>query len=426
MIFINLNQQLIEDINKKAKEIEDKIIEYRRELHKNPELGLAESETSKFIKKELEDIGIPFKDNLYGRKEIKEELDKLGEKIQDRHESTGVVGILEGAKEGKTVLLRSDMDALKVKETKNEEHLPAKKDFRSKNEGIMHACGHDSHMAMLLGAAHILVDHKDQIKGKIKFLFQPDEERGCGAKLMKKGGVLEDTDAVFGIHVWSPIESGKVMINKGPMMASVDNIWLDFKGGGGHSSAPDETEEPLLAASELVNQLYKMNSRKVDTRNPSLVSIESFNSEADWGVIPDQAKLKGTIRTFDEKVRETIIEEIKNIGNSLANMHNLEFEFNNLYAFPPTTNTKNEAEIATEAAQEIFGDKVFEGKAVMSGEDFAYYLQDRPGAFIFLGISNKEVGSDKPHHNPNFDVDESRLHQGSAMHSLIALNYLNF
>jgi len=317
------------------------------------------------------------------------------------------------------------MDALKVTETKNENHLPTKENFRSKNEGIMHACGHDSHMAMLLGAAHILAENKDKIKGKIKFMFQPDEERGCGAKLMKKGGVLEDVDAVFGIHVWSPIESGKVMINEGPMMASVDNIWLNFKGGGGHSSAPNETEEPLLAASELVNELYKMNARKVDTRNPSLISIESFQSEADWGVIPDKANLKGTIRTFDEQVRENIIEVIENIGDKLAQMHNLKFEFDNLYAFPPTVNNKKEAQIAKEAAQEIFGDNVFEGKPVMSGEDFAYYLQEKPGAFIFLGISNKKNGSDKPHHNPNFDVDESRLNQGSVMHSLIALNYLN-
>jgi len=422
---MNLDQELIDKINKNANEFEDKIIEYRRKFHQNPELGLAEKETSKFIKNELKEIGISVKENFYNREEIKEELNKLNENIKDEHESTGLVGVLEGTEEGKTVLLRSDMDALKVTETKNENHLPTKENFRSKNEGIMHACGHDSHMAMLLGAAHILAENKDKIKGKIKFMFQPDEERGCGAKLMKKGGVLEDVDAVFGIHVWSPIESGKVMINEGPMMASVDNIWLNFKGGGGHSSAPNETEEPLLAASELVNELYKMNARKVDTRNPSLISIESFQSEADWGVIPDKANLKGTIRTFDEQVRENIIEVIENIGDKLAQMHNLKFEFDNLYAFPPTVNNKKEAQIAKEAAQEIFGDNVFEGKPVMSGEDFAYYLQEKPGAFIFLGISNKKNGSDKPHHNPNFDVDESRLNQGSVMHSLIALNYLN-
>ena len=422
---MDLDEELLEEIKLKAEEYKEKIIEYRRILHQNPELGLEEHKTSKFIKNELKKLNIMVKDNLYNREDIKEELDKLVENIKDNHGPTGLVGVLKGSKKGKTVLLRSDMDALKVSESKEESHLPYKNGFRSKNEGIMHACGHDSHIAMLLGAAHILAENKDKIKGKIKFMFQPDEERGCGAKLMKKGGVLEDVDAVFGIHVWSPIESGKVMINEGPMMASVDNIWLNFKGGGGHSSAPNETEEPLLAASELVNELYKMNARKVDTRNPSLISIESFQSEADWGVIPDKANLKGTIRTFDEQVRENIIEVIENIGDKLAQMHNLKFEFDNLYAFPPTVNNKKEAQIAKEAAQEIFGDNVFEGKPVMSGEDFAYYLQEKPGAFIFLGISNKKNGSDKPHHNPNFDVDESRLNQGSVMHSLIALNYLN-
>lgn len=422
---MNLEKEVVDKIINKADEISEKIIEYRRKIHQNPELGLSEHETSIFIKKELENLGLEIKDNLYSREDIKKELDKLGEDLKENHGPTGIVGILEGETPGKTVVLRSDMDALQVNESTNPNHLPNKNNFRSQNEGIMHACGHDSHIAMLLGAAHILTENKSEIKGKIKFLFQPDEERGCGAKLMKKSGVIDDADAVFGVHVWSPIESGKVMINKGPMMASVDNIWLNFKGGGGHSSAPNETEEPLLAASELVNQLYKMNARKIDTRNPSLISIESFNSEADWGVIPDTAKLKGTIRTFDEKVREKIIDEIKVIGDHLAKMHNLDFEFNNLYAFPPTINTKKEAEIAIEAAGKIFKNNVFEGKPVMSGEDFSYYLQDKPGVFIFLGISNKEKGSNHPHHNPNFDVDETRLPQGAALHSLIALNYLN-
>lgn len=420
-----LNKNIIKKIDLKSKELEDKIIKYRKKIHQNPELGLAEHETSKFIKKELENLGLETKDNLYNREDIKKELDKLGEDLKENHGSTGLVGILEGENPGKTVVLRSDMDALQVNESKEENHLPYKKGFRSQNEGIMHACGHDSHIAMLLGAAHILTEYKSEIEGNVKFLFQPDEERGCGAKLMKKSGIIDDVNAVFGIHVWSPIESGKVMINKGPMMASVDNIWLNFKGGGGHSSAPNETEEPLLAASELVNQLYKMNSRKVDTRNPSLISIESFQSEADWGVIPDEAKLKGTIRAFDEDVRTTIIDEISKIGNSLAKMHNLDFEFDNLYAFPPTINTEKEADIASEAAEEIFGDEVFEDKPVMSGEDFSYYLQEKPGAFIFLGISDKKKGTHHPHHNPNFDVDEDRLTQGAALHSLIALNYLS-
>ena len=228
---MNLDQDLIDKIDKKAKEIEDKIIQYRRELHKNPELGLAENETSKFIKKELKDIGIPIEENLYGRKEIKEELDKLGEKIQGDHKSTGLVGILEGSQNGKTVLLRSDMDALKVTESKNEEHLPAKKDFRSRNEGIMHACGHDGHTAMLLGAAKALSEIKDQIKGRVKLIFQPAEEVVQGAAKMVEEGVLKDVDGIiigideFDSDVIDRAENLKVISKYG---TGLDNIDVDY------------------------------------------------------------------------------------------------------------------------------------------------------------------------------------------------------
>lgn len=417
---------LINEILSKSEKIEDKIIKYRRKLHKHPELGLSEHETSRFIIDELNNLGLKVEKDLYTRDDIKRELDELGEQIAEDHGPTGVVGILEGENEGKTVLLRSDMDALVVTESNNPDHIPAKEGFRSEKEGIMHACGHDSHIAMLLGAAEILSGMRDKIKGKIKFLFQPDEERGCGAKLMCKAGVLEDVDAVYGIHVWSPIKSGEVMINRGPMMASVDNFWMEVKGGGGHSSMPHETSDPLLAANEMLSLIYKMNARGIDTRDPSLVSVEMMHSKADWGVIPNRAEMRGTIRTFDKKVRKEIISKIKNIGKSIAELYGLEFKFNNLYAFPPTINTENEADIARKSAGLIFGEeKVITGKPVMSGEDFAYYLEEVPGAFIFLGIRDESKGTDHPHHNPDFDVDESMLSRGAALHAAIALNYLN-
>ncbi len=423
-----MREEVVGNIIEKAEKMQEKLIEYRRKIHQNPEPGLCEHETAKFIVQELEKMNIKVQKNLYTRKDIKEELDKLGENIKKEHGPTGVVGIIEGTKvatEEKTIALRTDMDALLVNESNSAKHLPAREGFRSNNEGLMHACGHDAHIAMLLGAAQILVELKSEFAGQVKLIFQPDEERGCGAKLICKAGVLDDVDAIYGLHVWSPIESGKVMINDGAMMASVDNFWLSLIGGGGHSSMPHETSDPLLAATELVNHIYKMNAREVDTRDPSLVSVEMFDSKADWGVIPDKAELRGTIRTFDKKVRKNIINKIIKIGNSVADQHGLEFSFKNLYAFPPTINTIKETEIARKAAQNLFKKQhVFSDKPVMSGEDFAYYQEKIPGTFMFLGISDQTKGSNNPHHNPDFDVDESVLKKGTALHVLTALNYL--
>ncbi len=420
-----LNEEIIGEIRTRAGELKKEIISYRRHLHKYPELGLEEHDTTRFVESKLRDLNIETRTNLYTVEDIQDELGEMGEEMSPEHGVTGVVGELQGNKPGKTVMLRADMDAIKVTESRNSEHLPAARDFRSSVSGVMHACGHDAHVAMLLGAAEILAEMRESISGRVKFLFQPDEERGCGAKLMLKAGVLEDVDSVFGIHVWSPFESGQVMINKGAMMASVDCFWLEVQGGGGHSSAPHETGDPLLAAHEIVDALYRMDAREIDARSPSLISVESFVSEADWGVIPQLARMRGTIRAFDDEVRQKLLARTQDIGRRVARMNGLQSEFDNLAAFPPTVNTKTEAELARSAAEKLFGDGVISGKPVLSGEDFAQYLLEKPGAFILMGTGNTDVGSDYPHHNPNFDVDESQLHRGAALHSLIAMSALN-
>ncbi len=290
----------------------------------------------------------------------------------------------------------------------------------------MNACCHDAHMAMLIGAAKILSQNTSLFTGNVKLLFQPDEERGCGAKVMKKAGIMEGVDAVFGLHVWTPEYAGKVMIHEQETMASVDNFWITVEGGGGHSSRPHSTSDPILAAADLIKQLYQVHDRETDAMNPSVITVENIYSGADWGVIPGKAELKGTIRTFDSKEREKLLARIKEACSCIGDFHRLTISFENFNAFPPLINSSNEVSMARESAAEIIGENnITTGKPIMSGEDFAYYLQDVPGAFIFLGNYNAEKGITHPHHNSRFDVDESILHVGSALLANIAVNYLN-
>lgn len=411
---------------KKAKEIEEEIVRYRRKIHKNPELKYEEHATAALVAEKLEKFGIEVKRNVGDLNEIKKELESLGEEPTEETSPTGVVGILKG-EDGteKTIALRADMDALPLTETKDSSHIPVKEGFRSENEEIMHACGHDAHVAMLLGAAKILSEKKNKLNGTVKFVFQPAEEGGNGAKIIRKTGILDDVDAIFGIHVWTNLDSGTVQINDRSMLASADIIELTIKGGGGHGSAPHETTDPLSTSVDLINSLYKMADREIDTSSPSVISITQLNSGTTWNVIPSEAKMRGTIRTFDKEVREKIISRIREIGESLTSLHDLDFTFVDKYLCPPTFNTEREAKMARSVAKELFGEEnVIKEKPDMGAEDFAYYLEKIPGCFIFLGTSNKEKGTDSPAHNPKFDVDEEVLYKGSALYAGIALEYL--
>lgn len=421
-----MEKEVIGEILEKAKKIQNKIVEYRRTIHQKPELKYEEYHTADLVVEELASLGMEVQRKIGDLEDIKAELRSLGDEPGKDIGPTGVLGILQGKKgEGRTVLLRADMDALPVTETEDQSHLPVSEGFQSEHEGIMHACGHDAHVAMLLGAAHVLSKMREQFKGTIKFLFQPAEEGGNGAKIMRKAGVLECVDAVFGIHVWSDLTAGKFRINKGEMLAAADKIKLKMKGGGGHGSAPHETTDPLMASSELISVLYKMNDREIDTFDPSVISITKMTSGTTWNVIPSKATMAGTIRTFDKQVRRKIIERIKEFGNSIADLYDLHFSFEDEYLGPPTVNSEEEAEIAITAATELFGEEdCTTAKPDMGAEDFAYYLEEVPGCFVFLGTRNEEKGTDSPHHNPKFDVDESALYKGAALHSLFALKYL--
>lgn len=420
-----MKEELTNKVLKRAEELEDQIIKSRRKIHQNPELSYEEKETSEYIIKKLKELEVPHESNYGNLEDIKKELKGLGIEFNDKMEAYGVLGTIKGKKSGKTVLLRADMDALPIKESNEETHLPKKKGFRSKKEGLMHACGHDAHTAMLLGATKIINEIKDQFNGEIKVLFQPAEEKGNGAKIMKKAGVLNDVDAVYGLHVWSNLQKGKIEINEGPMMASDDMIKISVKGGGGHGSTPHETKDPISTSFDIVNTIYKYLNREIDTRNPSVFTVTKFQGGSTWNVIPNEVEMEGTIRTFDPEVRKKIVKRAKEIGNAISELNNLEFDFEDIYLDPPVVNTEKEAKIARKAAKKIVKEEnVITNPPSMGAEDFAHYLTDKPGAFIKIGSKNPEKNNSGPHHNEKFDLDESILKNGTALYVLTALEFL--
>ena len=293
---------------KKAEEIKDKLIEIRRDIHAHPEIGLHETRTAKIIADKLEQYGIEVERNVGG---------------------TGVVGILRGKYSGKTILLRADMDCLRIKEENDIE-------YKSEYPDLMHACGHDAHIAWLLGAAAILSNFKEKLHGNVKFLFQPAEEKEGGAERTIHSGVLENphVDAVIGAHVWPSIEVGKIGIKSGPLMAASDNFKIVIHGKGGHGGQPHKCIDPIAVACEIYMALQTVISRKVDPLEPAVITVGRINAGFAHNVIPDKAEMEGTVRTLTYEIREKIPEIMESIikGISEANGAKYEFEFTPYHA----------------------------------------------------------------------------------------------
>lgn len=367
-------------------EIEDYIISMRRHFHENPELSWEEMETSKRIIKELEDM-----------------------KIKARQISkTGVLGVINPEKEGKVLAIRADIDALPVNEENEIE-------YKSKNEGVMHACGHDAHTAMLLGAAKAMVDIKDKI-GKVVLLFQPAEEfiKDSGAKLVVEEKVLEEenVDRIITIHIWNPIESGKVALQAGPIMASADTFKLEILGKGGHGAQPQETIDPIPIGSLIVENLQHMVSRENSPINPMVVSVTAFNSGSSENVIPEKAELLGTCRTFDNDLREKFPEMMERIIKGIVEANRGDYKFTYYKGTPATINEEESVELGRKVVGEIIGqENIIYQDPQMGGEDFAKYLINIPGCLMFLG--GKVEGSTAPHHNSKFLIEEDVLKTGS-------------
>lgn len=384
-----------EVILNRAKELESYIIEKRREFHKHPELKFEENRTSSIVK---------------------EELEKLGYKITETAK-TGIIGEIGSENSGKTVALRADMDALPLQE---ENEVP----YRSKIDGKMHACGHDAHTAMLLGAAKILAEIKDELEGNVKLVFQPAEEGDSGAKMIVEEDVLGTVDSIFGLHVNSEIPSGIISTKKGPIMASSDGFKIIIKGNGGHSAHPHHTDNTNIAALEVISGLNKIVSNNIDPTKDAVLTVPKFKGSDKGNVIPDKVEIVGSFRTFDEDVRDTILKRIKDISEYYSKAWNCEAEFIILgVSYPPTVNTQKETDFAIKTAKELGRFENAEKK--LSSEDFSFYLKKFPGAFIYLGIADEEKGTDVSHHHPKFDVDEDVLYLGTALYSLLAYRYLD-
>lgn len=379
-----------------AQKYKDYVINLRREFHKYPEPSWQEFETSRKIQEELTKMAIPF--------------------VQTA--KTGLVATIKGGQDGKTIALRADMDALEVQEC-NEV------DYCSVNDGLMHACGHDGHMAMLLGAAKILNEIKDQIKGSVKLFFQPAEEEVGGAKLMIEEGCMEGVDNVFGIHLWSDIPVGKISVEEGPRMASTDIFEITVKGLGGHGSLPHQGVDALLTASSIVTNLQTIVSREISPTDSAVVSIGTFNSGTRFNVIASEAKLTGTTRCFSAEVRDNFPKAIERIASSIANSYRAKVKVDYTFGTPPVVNDGESSELAAKTVEKLFGpESITFIEKLTGGEDFAFYLEKAPGVLAFVGVRNAEKDCHFPHHHERFNIDEDALEMGTALYVQYALDFL--
>ena len=376
-----------------GKKYSDYMVEMRRYFHENPEPSSEEYNTSAKIKSELDKMGIPY-------------ISIAG---------TGVIGTITGVKPGKTVALRADMDALQVNECTG---LP----FASKKEGLMHACGHDGHIASLLGAAKILNEIKDEIHGTVKLFFQPAEETAQGAKKMIEEGALEGVDGVFGIHLWADIELGKISVEAGPRMASTDLFRIKVTGKGGHGSLPHQGVDAVVVGSAIVMNLQSIVSREISPLEPAVVSVGQIKSGSRFNVIAPDAFMDGTTRAFSAEVRGKFHSMIDRIAKNTAEAYRATAVTEYEYLVPVTINDERCSAIAEEAVRETFGEEALTKFPKITGsEDFSYFSNEREGVLCFVGTGTENY---YPHHHPKFAVDERSLPISASMYAAYAVNYL--
>ena len=376
------------NIRTEIKKIENMIIDWRRAFHQYPELSFKEHRTGDVIANELRSMGLEPKINV-GK--------------------TGVTADLEFG-DGPTIGLRADMDALPIQETSG-------LSFSSKNDGVMHACGHDGHMAMLLGAAKVLTQKVDQYNGTVRFIFQPAEEGEGGARYMIEDGCLEGLDEIYGIHVWNYQPVGEVGVKDGPVLAAADMFDIKIKGIGGHGAAPQGTVDSIVIASHLVQALQTIVSRNTNPLESTVISVGKINGGHNFNIIADEVSLSGTARAYTEENRSLIKTRMKEIIQGIEKTFNAQITFDYKDGYPPTINHTEPAEKVLKAAKQVVGSKAGMPYLSMGGEDFAYYLKEKPGCFFFVGSApNEKELFETPHHCSHFNMDERALLVGPSIY----------
>jgi amidohydrolase len=373
--------------------MEEQVIEWRRHLHRHPEPSYAERETAAFVARTLETF-----DGL----EI------------ERPTENSVVARLFTGRPGPTVALRADIDALPITEESGV-------DFASENHGAMHACGHDGHTAMLLGAARIL-SSRELPGGEIRFIFQHAEESPPGgARDLVAAGVLDGVDLVYGCHLWTPLEFGKVAVQPGPFMAASDFLKLTITGRGGHAGLPHDAIDPIAIAAQVVTNLQHIVSRGIDPLRSAVVTIGAFHAGDAPNVIPGAARLEGTARSFDPDVRDRLPELIERIATGVAEAHGAQAELEYIRGYNAVVNDEEVAELVRGV---VPGEALTELDPIMGGDDFSAYLAEVPGCYAFIGAGSEEAGATYMHHHPRFRIDERALATGVRMHVDVALRTL--
>ena len=383
-----------------ARRLKPRLVEDRRAIHQQPELAYQEVKTAARVAERLTELGIEHRTGIA---------------------ETGVIGIIEGTRPGRTVILRGDMDALPILE---ETPVP----FASQNPGVMHACGHDTHTAMLLGAAQLLNERRDLLAGTVKLMFQPAEEGGGGAKRMLDEGLLEApaVDAAFMIHVHPDLPMGKVGFRAGPSMAGMCRFEIAVRGKGGHAARPHMAVDPVVISAHVVTALQTLVSRELDPTAMGLITLGSITSGTAANIIPDTALIKGTIRAHDKRVMEHLRGRLADLATGVASAMRATADVRFGMAYPPLASDEAMTELAAGAARQLLGgDRVEEVPITMGSEDFAYVLERVPGSVVRLGVRKEGWERALPVHTATFDIDEDALPIGAATMASIAIAYLD-
>ncbi|MFS0727745.1 amidohydrolase [Paenibacillus sp. 1P07SE] len=373
------------------------MVEWRRHLHRHPEVSYREKETAAYIAAILRDLGCDVQTDLGGH---------------------GLIATIDGSGDGPTVALRADIDALAIQDQKQV-------DYASQVPGVMHACGHDAHTATMLGIASYYMRHRDSLAGRRRLLFQASEEISPGGALpLIEHGALEDVDAVYGVHLWTPLAYGQVASREGALMAAADEFTIEIIGKGGHGGLPHDTIDAIVVGSALVTALQTIVSRQVNPLQPAVVTIGTFQAGSANNVIAGHALLKGTVRTFDSHTREDIRERIEQMVERICGLYGAGSRLDYRMGYPPVVNDAEEVRRFFRVGAEVLGsDATLQASMVMAAEDFSYYLHHKPGCFMFVGAGNEELGARYAHHHPMFDLDERSMLISARLMTAMAEDY---